>query len=378
MFRLSSSNKKEILTRSFVQNFLEKREKYFQKLIEIDENWQSFGVPDWAEEFVVLGIGGSNLGAKVLADVFLPEKKKIYFFDSIDPIERDTEFQNIQNLEKCLVYVCSKSGNTFETLELLEFFERKYQSNNLSLSKHFFVCTEEKESQLFNWSQTKKVKNLVHPMELGGRFSVFSPIGLFPAEFCGYSLSQIRQDLRWTEDQVDFLCHFCNFILESWQQEKWTTVFWSYDSRLYNYLMWLRQLWSESLSKSLNLKGERAPRASTPLVCFGSRDQHSFLQEFMEGYADKAFVFFSGPQKAGDLNEIMYKSTQKALTEKGSDCLSFELSENFLSSVPNLLYFSEIFIGILGAHMGIDAFNQPGVERVKVLVRKELQESLDQ
>ena len=180
----------------------------------------------------------------------------------------------------------------------------------------------------------------------------------------------------------------------SFDRAEWITMLWSYCDRLHSFGFWLQQLWAESLAKSLDREKQKAPRVSTPIPCVGSTDQHSILQQVMEGANDKFIFFFrveeseeTGPKLTRQLfrgQEIMRDKTMGTLFSAQADAtrdalsqqkvLSLSLSTKNLNeaSLGALFMIFQLVIGTLGEALNIDAYNQPGVEAGKIITKKSL------
>jgi glucose-6-phosphate isomerase len=155
---------------------------------------------------------------------------------------------------------------------------------------------------------------------------------------------------------------------------------------------WIQQLWAESLAKKIDNKGKTALRTSTPMPCLGAMDQHSLLQQFMEGANDKYFVFLKfshllnfGPrlQKSttvgmeimqnrtmGELLFAEAKATRQALEMQGRHTIELELQDTSIRSIGYLFMFFQLVVAGLGQMMDINAFDQPGVELGKRLAKE--------
>jgi glucose-6-phosphate isomerase len=341
------------------------------------------------DSLVIVGLGGSSLGGRVLAQV--AGAKNVFFADNVDAVEFENLFENVGDLKKTCWLFISKSGTTIETLLALEFADQYYKEKSIHFHPNCVVITENKKNTLSDWAKKYGVPQLEVPLDVGGRFSVLSPVGLVPAAFMGFNLEKMRQaagDARKNGALIESLmAHF----MMSFHDEQWITLFWYYNSRAHSLGMWIQQLWAESLGKKTNRQGAEAPRASTPMWAIGAVDQHSVLQQVMEGTKDK-FVLFHRFDDAeggkGRLQEPQFTETANLRNKTMGALLQAEAiaTEQALraNGVPTLClrtkvldegtlayYFMmfELIIAGMGEWMNINAFDQPGVELGKRLAK---------
>ena len=134
------------------------------------------------KKIILFGTGGSNLGARALHNINNKKKIDIDFYDNIDPITFENSFNNI-NFETTGFIIISKSGNTPETLaQFSSLYQMALQSNNVdNFLSNILIITEFKDSALYRIAKEKDCSLLEHNNEIGGRFSVFSNVGVVPA-----------------------------------------------------------------------------------------------------------------------------------------------------------------------------------------------------
>ena len=222
--------------------------------------------------FVVLGIGGSSLGGQAIKCAFNDESVK--FLDNICP---DSFFREVNKsiAENAGFIVISKSGETIETLAQLETVLPKF--DNDEISKHFLVITEDKDSTLRNIGRKFDMAFIEHPKDVGGRFSVFSAVGMFPAYLMGLNVHKFKEGAKAAINQ-GYDVRIANFL------EKPNHVFMNYSSKLQKFKEWIAQIYAESTGKD--------GKGITPLLPTGTTDQHSQLQLYLGGPKDKSFTFF--------------------------------------------------------------------------------------
>ncbi len=346
-----------------------------------------------ANQVCVVGIGGSSLGARAMADLSL-DPSSILFFDSPDPKRFLLQWGHLKDLSQVHWLWVSKSGSTLETLSLLQIVLQHYKQRGLCLASQSTVIVDRKQSPLASWAAQEKVVCLDIPEDVGGRFSALTPAGLLPARLLGWDLDDLRKGALWGREQRELIGLLAALSLESFQRQEWVTLMWAYGDALMSSAYWWQQLWSESLAKAHSRLGQAAPRVSSPFVLQGVQDQHSLLQQVMEGERDK-FIWFLSFEKSGpsaddlkienmdydwgwplvkrslsDIFEAERMATQTALKDQGVSLLDLKLSDSSPASFGAYVMVMEMLIGVLGELLEINAFDQPGVESGKKIVRK--------
>lgn len=322
-------------------------------------------------KMVVIGIGGSCLGGKTLCHYYSPFNDRVDFWDSADQDFLEARWSKVSNPEKTLFLVVSKSGSTLETFAGRDFVLDKFKGLNLDFKSNFAVLTESKESKLFNWGEQNDLAFFEHPLEIGGRFSVLTSVGLIPFCFLLGSRfdSEIKKLGRWKAgDQINKVVEH---YLESFKRDEYVSIFWPYEEKLRYVGDWIQQLWAESLGKKLDKDGNAAPKASNPLGLHGSKDQHSVLQQVVEGQKDKFLSFFKVMEitkSQTDLVEIMKDQTPVSLREK-VNYIDLEFSD-----IWDVFASFQYIVIALGAAHNINPFDQPGVEDSKILFKKRIAE----
>jgi glucose-6-phosphate isomerase len=350
------------------------------------------------QHFVLLGTGGSSLGGEALLRALRPSLKKpqFHFMDNNDPQWFQWLLDSISP-EETIVYVVSKSGKTPETIsQFLACKEWSKKTLGEQWKKHFVFCTDPKVGDLRALAKKWDIPCLDIPSPVGGRFSVFTPVGLFPAAFAGLKIEKFFEGARsqlLTEGQsfAQSSCVQMAVSLAVNAKKYPITVMMPYSTQLSAFSRWFCQLWAESLGKnSLGL---------TPYPAVGTTDQHSQMQLYMEGPKDKCLLFvharirsqdisFSLPPETkelpsfaelenvsmGALFEAEFQATRDAITKNGIPNATLELDTIDEYSLGALLYFWEWATAIAGATLKINPFDQPGVEQAKILTKQYLRE----
>lgn len=384
---------------SSLRLFLQRKEIGFPQLVERIQLWQQshkLGA-DFANKFkklVIVGLGGSSLGTRVIAEVF--RSKSLYFVDNVDAFEFETMVEDLGDLKDVAWAFISKSGTTIESLCAMECLLQIYEDEGLKLANNSIVISETKESSLTRWARANDVPECEIPLDVGGRFSVLSPVGMFPAAFLGLDLEKFRVGAKKALIDTAPISQLMAQVIQSYKREEWITLLWQYNSSLKNFGSWYQQLWAESLAKTQTRSGQVAPRVSTPMSAVGAADQHSILQQVMEGAKDKFVVFMrveeseAGSQKInkthffetadlqgrtmGELLRAEALATQEALNKNGISTMTLKIKRLDEESLGYLFMFWQLVVAGLGEYLKIDAFNQPGVELGKVLAKEKLKE----
>ena len=332
------------------------------------------------KRIIILGMGGSILGAEAIGQ-FLKHKikKKIIFLNNLDE-DLINEINKIKDLKNSLFLIISKSGNTLEVLSIIDSIKNKANFNN----RNTLIITENKNNDLSFFAKNNKIKIIFHKRHIGGRYSVFSETALVPCYLMGINISNFKKN------NLDFLRKDKNILIKNlinmskiYSSKKINSlILLNYCSGLDSFLLWCQQLIAESLGK----KG----RGLIPIISKGPRDHHSLLQLFLDGPQDKFFYLFSIKEKNKIKNSSKlfkrslnksnsYKVVQEQknafltiLKNKNIPHLSIEIKkrdEATLGKLFSYFIFETIF---LGENLKINPLNQPAVEQVKIITKKNL------
>ncbi len=329
------------------------------------------------ETIIVIGMGGSVLGAKAIYS-FLKHKinKKFIFIDNLDHGYLEA-IKKKNNLNRVLFLIISKSGNTTETIVNSSFFR------SFLKKKNSIIISEDKDNSLRSFAKKRSISFVRHHPNIGGRYSIFSDVGMLPVYFMGLSPEKFKKNIPNLLKNKKLLSRNIKKISQINSKKIKVLVLFNYIPELKNFLFWFQQLLAESLGK--NKKG------FMPVVSNAPKDHHSLLQLYLDGPKDKAFYIFSSADKKrlkinskifGDrakfLNKKKYevvKLSQKnafvaALKEKKipfREIIIEKFDENTLGKLFFLFIFETIAFSKI---LKVNAFDQPAVERVKVLTKK--------
>jgi len=365
-------------------------------------------ITDLAEEykgkydnFVVLGIGGSALGnialQTALNDPYHNYKggdyPRLFVPDNVDPA-RFQSLLEVLDLEKTMFNVISKSGGTAETMSQY-LIARQAVAKELGedkLKEHFIATTSQDSGYLIEIARREGYKTFFIPENVGGRFSVLTPVGLVSAAFCGIDLEELLAGAAYMDDicKTDQLWEnpaYLNGVLQylAYENGKPLSVMMPYVHALKDVADWYRQLWAESLGKEVDREGNVVNVGPTPIKALGATDQHSQVQLYMEGPYDKVITFleveeygaeleipklyedipgvsYLGGHTLSELIKTEKNATELALTERGRLNVTVVLPEVNEFTMGQLIYMLELQTALVGELFNIDAFNQPGVE----------------
>ncbi len=346
---------------------------------------------------LLLGIGGSALGARALRTALGSDGPRLFVLDNIDPHTVretiDTIVRTDPTLQHTVVTVISKSGETAEITSLLMVVEQ-------AMGNATFVAITGESGSLFEYAIKKQWATLPVPGGVGGRFSVLSPVGLFPAAMCGIDIEALLEgaramDARCQQTENNPAGRLSAALVGAMQEDKHIHVMMPYCDRLEDFARWYVQLWAESLGK-VNEKGKRV--GPTPLVAIGATDQHSMLQLWREGPKDKVIGFIKvletdtvslGDSAISDtqawlcgktLGEILIaqqEATNKAVLDAGQATWCMTLARLDAYSLGECIALWQATVAIAGRLLGVNAYNQSGVELGKQLTRDSFNTSSD-
>lgn len=345
--------------------------------------------------FVQIGIGGSALGPQMLIDALGKNTgTQFIWLDNTDAEYIQDELNKIK-LKEAVFYVVSKSGGTAETMAafaisrslLVQAGIKEEEFNN-----YFVFCTDPIKSDLRDLANDEGYDALEVPSNIGGRFSVLTAVGLFPALFAGIDIEALYKGAN--EFKVDLLkedidhnpllqsaAHLA-YLLNEEQTAVNQTILMPYSSKLKSFSHWFVQLWGESLGKYSSAK--KMNTGLTPIPAYGATDQHSQMQLFMEGPNDKLLFLVEiknkkcdfkldnsiGKSSATKLNgytvnqliEAQFHGTLQALADRKRNVIHLTIDKNNEYNLGAMIIFFESLTAMMGHYLLVDPFDQPGVE----------------
>jgi len=370
------------------------------------------GLPPEIDTMVVLGIGGSSLGPRALYsalgapfDILRPRTpglpRRLFFPDNVDPSTFAALLDTLP-LERTVWNVVTKSGGTAETCaQLLVVADRLERKLGREAARRRLVCTTDPaRGALRKLATDWGLASFAVPPNVGGRFSVLSPVGLLPAAVAGLDVvglldgaAAMRARLE-TSSLADNPALALATLLHHHHVRRGRpmTVVMSYVDGLYDLADWFRQLWAESLGKERGVDGQRLNVGPTPIAARGATDQHSQLQLYAEGPDDKAYLFLdvgargvevtipaselaaSQPDFAylagrgmGELLDAECTGTMASLSGRQRPVARLSLDAPRAEAVGAAIMLLEAATAFAGPLYGVDPFDQPGVEEAKRL-----------
>ncbi|MFZ4461637.1 MAG: hypothetical protein ACOYN2_03785 [Patescibacteria group bacterium] len=351
---------------------------------------------------VVIGIGGSNLGTIAVLDALQGKMRNslgytpVYFLDTVDPAATSDTFEllsrHIQAGQTIATAVISKSGSTTETIALFEALTTLLRSLD-AYDPSKVVAITETGSKLSLLAQAEGFHELSHEPQVGGRYSVFSNVGIFPLLFAGVNVAELLEGATKAleenlvpESTAPALMAAVN-IFEGWSLGRNIVDHFFFALGYENVGKWYRQLLAESVGKQFNRKGEEVRVGLTPMVSVGSTDLHSVGQLYFGGPFDKTFVVVETtepeeimlqkdvfPQELvtgirgrsfGEIRTAIVAGTRGAFEKNDINPLWITLREGSTEDLGYLLQLKMLEVIYLGSLFGVNPFDQPNVEDYK-------------
>jgi len=326
---------------------------------------------------IVIGMGGSILGTRAIHS-FLKHKirKKFIFIDNLDQgFLKKIKKEN--NLSRALFLIVSKSGNTNETIINLSYFKRFLKKSNV------IVISENKNNILSSFAKRNGFNFIKHNPFIGGRYSVFSEVGMLPAYLMGLKPENFKKNLPKFLNNRKILSNSVRQLSKLNIKRSKVLILFNYVPELNDFMLWCQQLLAESLGK--NKKG------FIPAISNAPKDHHSLLQLYLDGPRDKIFyVFSSKSTKNLKLNSSFLGEKAKYIDKKNYHDIKLSQKNAFIQALKeNKTPFREIIIKkfnedtlgklfllfifetiILSKMIKVNPFDQPAVERVKILTKQ--------
>lgn len=338
-----------------------------------------------------IGIGGSGLGPQVIKEIFEgPETMKFVLLDSIDPSALNASLAGI-DWKSTLVVVASKSGDTLEPMSIfflcLEHLRKVLKKNAF---QRIIAITDPEKGNLRRFAQEYGIPTLPIPPAVGGRYSIFTPVGLLPIALLGGDVDRFVRGAK----EMDTLCQKTSleenpaallasvqFLLDT-KKNYPVRVIMPYSFRMRSIARWNQQLIAESL-------GKVETKNPIPTAAIGTQDQHSLLQQWMEGPhkqwhlfirelekpeldvpkdVDEVWEFIAG-KPFGELLDASFEGTRQGLTKAKRAHATINLTRLDSYHLGQLFFLLLTEVVLLGKLYRIDPYGQPGVEIGKKIAR---------
>lgn len=348
-------------------------------------------------DVLLIGIGGSSLGTKAVCQALRGDLRSdltLHFVENVDPYDLHLLLEQLDPADTALLCI-SKSGGTLETA--VQFLVlRQWLTDRLGndeARKRQWIVTDPAHGWLRGLAERERLNTLSVPPQVGGRYSVLSPVGLLPLAVLGVDVRDLLAGAafnaaRCTSAELDdnpALDMAAVYFLLDVKKSKRTAIMMPYVNRLRLFVDWYCQLWAESLGKR---RDHADPAGTLPVRAMGAVDQHSQLQMYLESRTDKMFTFIELdqwehripvplPDEEGqafpylkgktmaDVIRAEFRATRDTITEVGHPNLTLtlpRLNEHVLGQLIDLYQRVTIYTGLL---YGINPLDQPSVEKGK-------------
>jgi glucose-6-phosphate isomerase len=350
-------------------------------------------------DVVVLGIGGSALGPialrsalrrpawNALSDSLRDGLPRLHVLDNIDPVTMSALLDRLDLASSAFV-VISKSGGTAETMAQYLIARQRVEQAALAARDHFVFVTDPERGALRALARSDGIPALDVPPNVGGRFSVLSPVGMLPAASIGIDVRAVldgAESMRARCATAELLRNPAGaFAVLQWLADvrlgRSTHVLMPYADALRDLSAWFVQLWAESLGK---VRADGTSVGPTPIAAVGATDQHSQMQLFMEGPQDKTVTFLAVEHPDADLAipragaaDLSYlgghglaellaaeqRASAAALARYGRPSMTLAVDRIDAWHIGGVLMLLEMATAFAGELYGVNAFDQPGVE----------------
>ncbi|WP_277655873.1 glucose-6-phosphate isomerase [Seleniivibrio woodruffii] len=348
-------------------------------------------------DLIVVGIGGSSLGVETVCNAMLPfgynarsfaERgcfPRVWVADNVDPSKINSILSECQP-EDTFVCIITKSGSTVETAANFGVIYEWLTTKVKNPKKQICAITDPEKGSLRAMANDKGFVSFEVQPNVGGRFSVLSPVGLVPAAILGLDIDKLLQGaMSANKDGYEQILTLSAIYMYFMDKGKNINVMMPYSSRLISFADWFCQLWGESLGKSKTKNGKDISFGTTPVRATGTIDQHSQVQLYKEGPNDKVFTFIEvlnhdkdkkivSPYEAydylnghtlGKLCNIELMGTEAALktADRPSVKISLDIVDEYTIGALFMLW--QYIVPVIGLAYDIDPFDQPGVEEGK-------------
>ncbi|MSR86976.1 hypothetical protein EXS70_02275 [Candidatus Peribacteria bacterium] len=339
-----------------------------------------------------IGIGGSGLGPKVIQEAFeTPDTMQFIVVDTIDPAAL-LQILSIVEWKTTLIVIASKSGDTLEPMSaFFLFWEHLCSQRKLKPKDHVIAVTDSQKGTLHEFCVNNDIPMLPIPDGVGGRYSIFTPIGLLPLALLDGDVAAFVRGAK----EMDTLCQSTSlsenpaaqlaatqFLLDT-RRGYPVRVIMPYSVRMQSLARWNQQLIAESLGKTETAN-------PIPVAAIGTQDQHSLLQQWMAGPRKSWHLFLRELEKPrlnvpedvapewkeiagksfGTLLDACYEGTSRALTSAKRPHATISLTRLDASHLGQLFFLLLTEVVLLGKLYRIDPYGQPAVEVGKQITKQ--------
>jgi glucose-6-phosphate isomerase len=324
------------------------------------------------KNILVVGMGGSVLGAKMLSSFFGLDKN-YYFLDNLN-IYTVNSFVK-KDLSKFSIFIISKSGQTLETLTNCNIILNSFKKRKRNISKNFIIISE-KNSILFNFARKNNILFFEHNTNLSGRYSILSDSGLLMFNLDYKKIIQGINSVLKKNLKKDLINNAAILLTLMTRSKIDIHVSLIYSHNLLNYGYWHQQLLAESIGKN--------GKDFTPIISECPKDHHSIMQLYLDGKRNKFFTFFKTINSKSDqpikdyfdqkfkkssLNNIVDAQFNATIKVFKKNLIPFRVifidQKKPIQSFISLLVYSMLETAILCKALDLNPFNQPAVDAIK-------------
>lgn len=374
---------------------------FYDLCLQDTQPYKTFAANVTQQEVVVVGIGGSALGASAVykfINLANPLEKKLHILDTTDPLVLHHELEEI-NRDDAYYCIVSKSGTTVETIA---FFKYLYEHGYVTQANCCIITDE--GSVLEDLAKSEGYPYFNIPENVGGRFSVLSAVGLVPLAMVGVDIDgllggacQVRNDFFSGGAFAETLMKKATYYAQGSKAYNINCLF-SYSEVFREFNAWYVQLWGESLGKQQ--RNSELHVGMTPVGLIGPTDQHSFLQLIVEGPRDKTVTVIKIKDFHNELTipdvtlkhleslDILngYRFSELINMQADSIIESLERLERIpvdvieieqvdAAAIGKLIYYYELLTALIAQMLDINAYDQPGVEMGKIILKEKMRGS---
>lgn len=331
--------------------------------------------------FLVIGIGGSFLGAKaiydMMAELYKKQAPEIIFVGTTYSTGSLLKLEKYLKDKEVMINVISKSGNTLETNlafeEIYHFLENKY--SEAELSRRIIVTTNANSGKLLDFVKAHNTKHFIVPTDVGGRFSVLTCVGLLPLAVYNIDIEKMLDGAKECKKSDESAYYYASLRDILYRKGKKIEAYTVYDDKLIFFTEWLKQLFGETQGK--NKKG------LFPVSLLYSRDLHSLGQYLQDGESTifETHIKIDSNEKINIskyntslsiIEELMQESVCESHLENGNPSLLINLDGMTEWNIGYMVFFF-FLSSMFGAYLlDVPYYNQPGVENYKEKLEKKL------
>lgn len=342
------------------------------------------------DTLVVIGAGGSHLGAKAIIEALSPKYNRklevIFMGNNLSPLDMNETLEYLKT-KKIFVNVISKSGGTLEPAVAFSNVQKlMFEIYGETAFDHLIVTTDKLNGELREFASKNNIKSYVIPEDVGGRFSVLTPVGLLPIACAGINIERLLEGAQRERDitlrvvGVNSALAYSSFRVSNYMKGRKIEIFATYEPRLRYFAEWWKQLFGETEGKD--------GKGIFPTVANFSSDLHSIGQIIQDGedsLIETHFVVESYEKdyemqydkndlpltsklsslKMSDLNNKVYQATLDAHFEKGVPCVTLTLDKLNEYELGRKIFLLMMSASLSAMMINVHPFNQPGVETYK-------------